>query len=237
MASADRRLDELAELYELSPHTRDILASFLELLADPLAATAVHVPEQAVDVHIADALTGLRVAELRAASRIADLGSGAGVPGLVLAAALPDARVDLVESIARKCGFLEAAIQRLGLSKARVVQSRVEEWADGAGVCDAVTARAVAPLAVLCEYAAPLLRPGGVLVAWKGQAGEREVADGVGAAAVVGLEPREILRTEPFSGSRVHTLHLYSKVGVTPDRFPRRPGMAAKRPLGADSKP
>ena len=234
---ATRRQKELAEQYELEPATADGLGRFLELLADPLAATTVHAPDQAVDVHIADALTGLRVPELRGASRVADLGAGAGVPGLVLAIARPGMQVDLVESISRKCGFLERAIETLELDNARVVMARAEEWEEGLGACDAVTARAVAPLAVLCEYAAPLLKPGGVLVAWKGQAGDRELADGAGAARVLGLEAGEVMRTEPFSGSRVHTLHLYSKVGETPDRFPRRPGMAAKRPLGADSKP
>ena len=233
--SADR-LAELCAAHGI-PAAEAPLTALLAALAHEAAPTTVHAPGEAVDVHVADSLTALDVAAVRAAGRIADLGSGAGVPGLVLAAALPDAEVVLVESMARKGAFIEAAAERMGVENAQVVVTRAEEWDEGADSCDVVTARALAPLPVLCEYAAPLLRTGGTLIAWKGQVGRREAEDGAGAAAVLGLEVGEVLRTTPFPGSRGHTLHLYSKVAETPPGYPRRPGMAAKRPLGADSKP
>ena len=172
--------------------------------------------------------------ELRAASRIADVGAGAGFPGLALAAALPRARVDLLESAARKCAVIDRLAAAAELANARAVAERAERWGagDGAGAYDAVTARAVAPLAVLAEYAAPLLAPGGVLVAWKGSREAEEERAGAGAAARLGLEPRTALRVSPFAGARDRHLHVYAKVGPTPDGFPRRPGMARKRPLG-----
>lgn len=230
------RLDALCAQHDI-PHARAALEALLAALAHEAAPTTVHEPGEAVDVHVADALTGLGVDAVRGASRIADLGSGAGVPGLVLAAALPTTEVVLVESVGKKGAFITAAAERMGIANARVVVARAEEWAEGLDSCDVVTARALAPLPVLCEYAAPLLRAGGTLVAWKGQVGRREAEDGLGAAAVLGLEAGEIRRTAPFPASRGHTLHLYSKVGPTPSMFPRRPGAAAKRPLGADSKP
>ena len=234
--TSTERLASLCDQHGITG-AREPLTALLAALAHEAAPTTVHEPGEAVDVHVADALTALEVDAVRAARRIADLGSGAGVPGLVLAAALPEAEVVLVESVARKGAFIEAAAERMGLSNARVVVARAEEWDEGSACCDVVTARALAPLPVLCEYAAPLLRVGGTLVAWKGQVGQREAEDGAGAAAVLGLEVGEILRTAPFAASRGHTLHLYSKVAETPTGFPRRPGMAAKRPLGADSKP
>lgn len=230
------RLQALCEQYDI-PYAREALTALLGALAHEAAPTTVHEPGEAVDVHLADALTGLGVEAVRAAGRIADLGSGAGVPGLVLAAALPATEVVLVESVGKKGAFIAAAAERMGLANASVVVARAEEWTEGLGTCDVVTARALAPLPVLCEYAAPLLREGGTLVAWKGQVGRREAEDGLGAAAVLGLEAGEIRRTAPYAASRGHTLHLYSKVGPTPAKFPRRPGAAAKRPLGAESKP
>jgi 16S rRNA (guanine527-N7)-methyltransferase len=83
------------------------------------------------------------------------------------------------------------------------------------------------------EYAAPLLAPGGALVAWKGKRDEGEEADGVAAASATGLELAQIVPVRPWSGAEQLHLHLYLKVGSTPDRFPRRPGMARKRPLRA----
>jgi 16S rRNA (guanine527-N7)-methyltransferase len=94
-----------------------------------------------------------------------------------------------------------------------------------------VTARALAPLAVLVEYAAPLLALDAVLVAWKGARDPAEEAAGASAAEVVGLEERQIVPVQPYRASRNRHLYVYSKVRETPDRFPRRPGVAAKRPL------
>jgi 16S rRNA (guanine527-N7)-methyltransferase len=84
---------------------------------------------------------------------------------------------------------------------------------------------------VLCEYAAPLLRDGGALVAWKGAVDAREDADGLHAAQVLGLEREEVRAVEPYPGSQRRTLHVFRKVSPTPEGYPRRPGMAAKRPL------
>ena len=211
-------------------------ARLLELLAeDDAAPTTVRGPREAVDVHIADSLSGLEVPAVREARRIADLGAGAGFPGLVLAAALPDARVALVESVGKKCAFLERAIEVAGIDRAMVVCARAEEWPAGIAMHDVVTARALAPLAVLAEYAAPLLRVGGTLVAWKGARDPAEEAAAASAATELGLEPGEIVRVKPWKGVDQRHLYLYSKVTETPRRFPRRAGMARKRPLGGST--
>jgi len=211
------------------------LQALLRLLAGSDAPTAVHDPARGVNIHLADSLIGLDVPELRNARRVADLGTGAGLPGLPLALALPAARVDLVESQQRKCAFLERAIATLRVTNVAVVCARVEEL-DGARF-DAVTARAVATLPVLCEYAAPLLAEAGVLVAWKGAVDRVEEADGLAAAAALGLERVAVRRVEPYRGSERRTLHVFRKVTPTPAGYPRRAGMASKRPLRATSTP
>ena len=114
---------------------------------------------------------------------------------------------------------------------AEIVCARAEEWRAGTGTCDVVTARALAPLPVIVEYAAPLLRPAGVLVAWKGEVPPGEAEDGAAAAHLLGLEIDLPQRVRPFAGSERRTLHLARKVAPTPAGYPRRPGIAAKRPL------
>jgi 16S rRNA (guanine527-N7)-methyltransferase len=190
--------------------------------------------DEAVDVHVADSLAALELPQLRQAQALADIGSGAGFPGLVLAAALPHARVDLIESARRKCEVIERLAAAAGIANARAVPARVEEWAAGEGreAYDVVTARALASLAVLVEYAAPLLRAGGALVAWKGARDPDEELAGERAAREVGLQRGDVVPVTPYEGSRNRHLHLYLKVRPTPERFPRRPGAAAKRPLG-----
>ena len=200
--------------------------------ADPEASTTVREPGEAADRHVADSLVALELPEVRGAARIADLGAGAGWPGLALAAALPRARVALIESVIRKCRYLERAVDAARLSNVEVVHARAEDWRAGLAGHDLVVARALAALPVLCEYAAPLLAPGGALVAWKGAANEAEVAAGAAAAAVLGLEPAGVHPVTPYPGAERRSLHVFRKVAPTPARFPRRPGMAAKRPLG-----
>jgi 16S rRNA (guanine527-N7)-methyltransferase len=210
---------------------KHLLDRYAAALADPSAPTSVHDPAAIRDVHIADSLAGLEVPAVREAARIADVGSGAGPPGLVLAIARPDAEVVLVESVGRKCGWLERTVGELGLTNVRVACARAEELDEGP--FDMVTARALAVLPVLCEYAAPLLREGGVLVAWKGAVDAQEEADGLHAAGVLGLEREEVRAVVPYPGSQRRTLQVFRKVAPTPAGYPRRLGMAAKRPLTA----
>ena len=227
------RLEDLGRRFGVPPAGLSALAAILALQSeDPAASTTVRAPEQAVDRHVADSLVALDLPEVRAAGRIADLGSGAGWPGLALAAALPDAQVGLVESAVRHCRYLERAVATGRLANAHVVHARAEAWPEGVGVHDLVTARALAALPVVCEYAAPLLADGGVLVAWKGAVDPAEAAAGAAAAAQLGLEPAAVHAVAPYPEAERRTLHVFRKVAPTPDRFPRRPGMAVKRPLG-----
>jgi 16S rRNA (guanine527-N7)-methyltransferase len=229
-------LVELADRYGLPQDSVERFTALLgSLVADAHAPTTVRDPANAVQAHIADALVALDLPELRAARFLADLGAGAGFPGLPLAVALPEAGVALVESNARKCAFIRAAAAAAGLANAEVVAERAEGWREGIARCDVVTARALAPLAVIAEYAAPLLREGGALIAWKGRRDTGEERDGAAAAAVLGLAPAIVHPVPPYPGAEHRHLHVLRKVAPTPERFPRRPGIARKRPLGADS--
>jgi len=218
-----RRVGEVAARYGVDPEP--LVALLSALAAEPDAPTTVADP---VNEHLADSLSALPL--LGEPARLADLGSGAGFPGLALAAALPPSHVTLFESQRRHAEVCERLRLAAGLRNAHVVKDRVEGAGAPASV-DVVTARAVASLAVLVEYAAPLLRVGGQLVAWKGARDGDEERGGEAAGRVVGLSPERVVQVEPFPGAHSRHLHVYVKTGPTPDRFPRRPGMARKRPL------
>ena len=233
---AAARLLSQATKHDLQPPIVAQLAALLTALAaEPAPPTSVTDPVEAVDVHVADGLSGLGAPQLRAATRIADLGAGAGFPGLVLAAALPNAKVDLIESTARKCEVIARLATAAEIGNATAIPVRAEEWAssDGANQYEAVTARALSSLAVLAEYAAPLLELDGTLIAWKGARDPEEEQAGNEAARILGLTPRPPIPVRPYKGSRERNLYVYVKTEPTPDRFPRRPGMATKRPLGS----
>jgi 16S rRNA (guanine527-N7)-methyltransferase len=219
---------------ELSPEARAKLRTVLELLAVERASVSSVVDERAWRVHVEDSLTGLDVPDLREAKRIADVGAGAGFPGLVLAAALPYAQVDLVESVSRKCEFMTRAIETAAISNADVLNARSEDLAarEGREAYDAVTARAVGRLSTLAELASPLLKPNGVLVAWKGKRDEEEEAQLASAGDSLAMTPERVLAVGDRAGSEHRHLHIVRKTGETPENLPRNPGIAKKRPKG-----
>lgn len=231
MVSWRHRLGQLSDDLDLPHGAADRLSALLELVRDDShAPTTVGDPEKAVETHVADSLSALALPVVREARSVVDLGSGAGFPGLPLAVALPEVGVTLVESQSRKCAFLRRAVEAAGVANAVVACDRAETW-PGRGV-DLVVARAVAPLAVLAEYAAPLLEVGGSLVAWKGAPAREELEAARRAASLLGLDEPELVAVPARQGADRRTLCRLRKGRPTPDRFPRRPGMARKRPLG-----
>jgi 16S rRNA (guanine527-N7)-methyltransferase len=230
---APRALERVVAAHDLSRNAADSLTALVDLLAtDPLAPTTVRDPQAVVDDHIADSLVALELPQVRDAQAIADLGSGAGIPALPLAIALPEARVCAVESVARKGEFIARAALACAVSNLSVVVARAEAWPDGLGRCDLVTARALAPLDIVAEYAAPLLRIGGALIAWRGRRDPEGEAAAARAAERLGLAIGEIRTVHPYRAAEHRHLHVLTKVAPTPAEFPRRPGVARKRPLG-----
>jgi len=166
---------------------------------------------------LAEALAGLELEAVRGARRIGDIGSGAGFPGLVLAVALPEARVTLIEKVAERCAFLRHASGELALQNVEVFEGNAQEWSDGAAVCDLVTSRKVGRLATMMSWAAPLLAPGGTVVFWPGTSdfGEKEPAEAVDAAQAAGLRPAWVHPIATFNRkghSVVKHLHIYERI-------------------------
>ena len=223
--------DPLAVLDEAARRRMQVV---LDLLAEERASVSSVVDERAWQVHVADSLTGLEVQELREAGRIADVGAGAGFPGLALAVALPDARIDLIESVGRKCEFMRRAAEAAEIPNARVLNARSEDVGvgDGREAYEAVSARAVGRLSTLAELASPLLKPNGVLVAWKGKRDSEEEEQLENASEALAMAAETVLDVGDRAGSRHRHLHVIRKTGPTPPNLPRKPGIAKKRPKG-----
>jgi 16S rRNA (guanine527-N7)-methyltransferase len=218
----------------LSPAQRRSLETVLALLAEERASVSSVVDQRAWKVHVEDSLTGLEVPELRRAKRIADVGAGAGFPGLVLAVALPEARIDLIESVSRKTAFINRAAEAAGIPNATAVTARAEDVARGEAreTYDIVTSRAVGRLSTLAELASPLLRQDGLLIAWKGKRDDEEEQQLQNASEALAMTPEAILDVGHRAGSEHRHLHVIRKSGPTPPNLPRKSGLAKKRPQG-----
>jgi len=192
------------------------LDGWLVALVDTPGLTAVSDREEARMLHLEAAL---EAAPLIEGGPVVDVGSGGGSPGLPLAAARPDLRFDLLESARRKCDFLTQWASEF--ENVSVVCARAEEHARAAGRDAYGTAltRALAPPPVAAEWCLPLVAPGGRAILFVGPSVDEAA---VGKAAVE-------LAAE-IEAARAGFL-LLRKTGPTPERFPRRPGMARKRPL------
>lgn len=200
------------------------LRRYAELLAGAHASvTSVRDPAELWDVHIEDALSAVPMIEALEATELVDVGSGGGSPAIPLGIVL-GIPVTMVESVGRKVAFLRETCMELGLN-AEVVPERAEEFGreGGRDRYALATARALAPPVVAAELTLPLVRPGGHLVLWTGVIDRPALEQ---AASQLGAEVVE----ERLTGDR-RRLVVLRKLAATPERFPRRTGVAARRPL------
>ncbi|KAL5544364.1 hypothetical protein UlMin_008148 [Ulmus minor] len=165
---------------------------------------------------------------------LADVGSGAGLPGLILAIACPGWEVTLMESMNKRCVFLEHVVGHIGLSNVRVVRGRAENL--GQDPCfrekfDVAVARAVAEMRILAEYCLPLVRVGGLFVAAKGHDPQAEVSNAERAIETMGASVLQLCSVESQSPHGQRTAIVCFKARPTPRKYPRDPGTPAKVPL------
>jgi 16S rRNA (guanine527-N7)-methyltransferase len=192
----------------------DVLERWLEAVLEAPGATALTDPDSARRVLLDDAIRATEIVVANAGP-VVDVGSGGGSPGLPLAVALPSREFTLLEAERRKCGFLESFASEL--PNVRVVWGRAEEQpTETYGVA---LAKALAKPPVATELGLPLVRLDGVLLLWLGTSADR----------------LELARVAGALGGRLEDetegLVVLRKVEPTPPGFPRRPGMAKKRPL------
>lgn len=220
---------------------------YLELLLqfnERAGLTSLDDPASIVERHFAESLALLALlrrhewtqAILAGSPRLVDIGPGGGFPGVPMRLVEPKIRLTLVEANRRRAAFLEELVADLGLTGIEVVPARAEEAGrdpELRGAFDLAVARAVAPLPVLVEYGVPLLRVGGVLVSPKGSNAVQELEAAGGALEVLGAEAAEPVPLPLVTADPAPTVVLVRRTSsVLDERYPRRPGIPAKRPLG-----
>jgi len=196
--------------------------------------TAIREPDQVITKHFLDSLSVLTATGCLNGQRVADVGSGAGFPGLVLKIACPAMRLTLIESVGKKADFCRHIVQTLDLPEVTVLAERAEtagHMADHREAYDWAMARAVARLPILAEYLLPLVKPGGGMLAQKGETAAAEAEDAAHALQILGGKLENILPVELPGVAEPRYLVVIRKTGVTPERYPRRAGVPAKRPL------
>lgn len=198
------------------------LAAWLAGLAREPGLTSIREQAELRRVHLEDALAA---ADLVVAGPVVDVGSGGGSPGLPLAAARPELEFTLLEATERKCAFLRT--HAAAFANVRVVCGRAEEVGRGEArdAFATAVARALAPPPVAVEWCLPLVRPGGTLILYTSLTVEGPVSRAAGELG------GELVELRAVAGADQKALAIVRKVGPTPERFPRRPGVARKRPL------
>ena len=199
-----------------------------------IALTAIREPGHLRVRHFLDALSCAAATGPLDGQSLIDIGSGAGFPGLPLKILYPDLRLTLVDSVAKKARFLELVAAELGLREVTVIAERAEvlghdpthrehyDWA---------TARAVAELRVLAELLLPLCRVGGRVLAQKGGSAAEELVIAAPAIAALGGGASQLIPVQLPETEATHYLVVIDKAAATDARYPRRPGIPAKRPL------
>jgi len=227
--------EEIAAEYSLSASQISKLHALLEYLAGISDRNLTSVTGEAniVNFHFRDSLALLAFNEFAEADRIVDVGSGAGFPGLPLAIACPEKSFTLLEARSRKCGFIDDAVDLLELHNVRSLQSRAEEAAGGVyrDYFDLAVARAVGSLPVVLEYVLPLLKTGGSALLQRGNREDGDESSAATVARLLGGRLEKIEPSYPYPGSKNLHVWVFSKTMATPKRFPRRSGIAKKRPL------
>lgn len=181
--------------------------------------------------HIKDSQSLNTVVELEGC-QVLDMGSGQGLPAVPLAISKPDGHFVLVESDLKKSQFLEGLVAKLGLKNVSVIRTRMEDLAKNSeyrSQYDVVTCRAVAGLPTILEWGLPFLKIGGTLVAWKGTKVDEELRDSQRALEVLG---GILLKVKNYEvEDRIRCLVFIRKEKECPPEFPRKGGLAKKRPL------
>jgi len=226
----------------LAPDALDRLARFVELLLaanQRLNLTRIVEPAEVERRHLLDSLTCalpvLDALQAGAAWRCLDVGSGGGLPGIPLAIAFPALQVTLLEATGKKAAFLRDALADLQLSSASVVAERAEDAARNPLHRDAYDLGAfgeLAPLDVALEWCLPFVRPGGVLVLPRGSDLEAQLPGGWIAAKALSARLRPPIPLDLADLPPGRALVVADKLGRTPRAYPRRPGLASRRPLG-----
>ena len=196
--------------------------------------TAIRDPQEIYIKHFLDSLTCLMALRESSVDRLIDVGTGAGFPGIPIRIVYPKMQLTLVESVGKKAEFCRHVVSILDLQGVEVVQERAEVLGQNPSYrerFDWAVARAVAILPVLVEYLLPLVRVGGSILAMKGESGPAEAHSAQRALGVLGGHLRQLIPVTLPGVAEERYLVVIDKIAATPNGYPRKVGVPAKRPL------
>uniref|UniRef100_A0A7N0VKB6 Ribosomal RNA small subunit methyltransferase G n=1 Tax=Kalanchoe fedtschenkoi TaxID=63787 RepID=A0A7N0VKB6_KALFE len=237
---------KLSHYESLSARQKDQISLYVDSLLEwnqKMNLTAVREVEDVMERHVEDSLAIIPPIQDSYSSycngscdklNVVDVGTGAGLPGIILAIACPDWNVTLMESMNKRCIFLEHAVEVTGISNAKVVRGRAENLGQNQEYrefYDVAVARAVAEMRILVEYCLPLVRLGGLFVAAKGHDPKEEITNAERALQIMGASVVKLYSVDSHSPHGQRTAIVCLKGHSTPNKYPRDPGTPAKLPL------
>jgi len=222
----------------------DLICKYIQMLIEKnkvMNLTAIRDVHDIVVRHIEDSFKCVEQIDLLQKERgeilkVVDLGSGAGLPGIIIGILCPNVQITMIESTGKKADFIQEAVDGLALSNCKIAAVRIEDFANFPGnknSCDIITARALAELRVLCEYAMPLLKIGGTLLAMKSKSWQTELQQAENAMHVLGAKYVDsIFYTLTINDEELHRCFVFlEKLSETPFKYPRSNGIPTKKPL------
>ena len=230
-------IKEAAKLnIEISEKQNENLEKYAEMMLrynEFMNLTAITEPDEIREKHFLDSITLLLSGKISEGCSLIDIGAGAGFPSIPVKIVRDDINLTMLDSLNKRINFLNDVIKELDIKNARAIHSRAEDAGKNKELresFDIATARAVADLAVLAEYALPFVKVGGYFVAMKGTAPREEIENAKKAIREMGGEIEEVKEALLPSGIR-HSLIIIRKVIPTPSKYPRKAGKPSKEPI------
>jgi len=223
--------------YSFSQDKIDKLALFNNLVMETnihTNLTAIEDGESSAKRHFLDSLNPEALTLLKNANAVIDVGSGAGFPGIPLAVLHDDIRFTLLDTRKKRCEFMQEAVKQLNLNNVTVLWGRAEDYGKDESCrekFDAACARALAAVPVLLEYLSPFLRIGGSAMLYKGSSCEEEIHSAKNALYALGMDEIKISPYSVYGDTAEYYMLCSEKRKPTPDKYPRKAGIALKRPL------
>lgn len=230
-------IKEAAKLnIEISEKQNENLEKYAEMMLrynEFMNLTAITEPDEIREKHFLDSITLLLSGKISEGCSLIDIGAGAGFPSIPVKIVRDDINLTMLDSLNKRINFLNDVIKEIDIKNARAIHSRAEDAGKNKELresFDIATARAVADLAVLAEYALPFVKVGGYFVAMKGTAPREEIENAKKAIREMGGEIEEVKEALLPSGIR-HSLIIIRKVIPTPSKYPRKAGKPSKEPI------
>lgn len=237
MTPKGQALALLKEVQEMTPEKIAAIETFIKLLLEDnkkFNLTAIVEEGEIWRKHVLDSLLIFLAMDIPLGAKLIDVGSGAGIPGLLLKICRPDLKVTLLDARKKRIGFLQQTVAQLKLKNIECIWARAEEVGHNSNYREGYSiavARGLARLNLLVEYCLPLVKIEGFLVAYKGPEGDQELKTAQKAIALMGGGETEIWQKILPGGEEKRKLIIIKKERHTPENYPRRAGIPAKRPI------